>query len=98
MKVEPDRRSYKRLNHNDTLMLAGEASDFYCYGQLINLSGGGMYFETECNLQPGKEISIQFKNPPFKSAPKNYMATVQWCKRLSDFGSIGTFGVGVKYS
>jgi hypothetical protein len=98
MKVGADRRSYKRLNHNDTLMLADETSEFYCYGQLVNLSGGGMYFETECNLQPGKEISIQFKNPPFKSAPKNYMATVQWCKRLSDFDSIGTFGIGVKYS
>ncbi|UCG07426.1 MAG: PilZ domain-containing protein [Desulfobacterales bacterium] len=98
MKDRPERRNSKRLNHKDTVMLTDESSDFYCYGQLINLSGGGMYFETECNMKPGKEINIRFENPPFRSAPKNYLATVQWCRRLSDFDSIGTYGVGVMYS
>jgi hypothetical protein len=98
MKDSDDRRDNKRLNHKDTALLTDENSDFYCYGQLINLSGGGMYFETECDIKPGREINIRFENPPFKSAPKKYIATVQWCKRLSDFDSMGTYGVGVKYS
>jgi hypothetical protein len=42
-----ERRKIKRLNHRCTIMLADEHSGYYCYAQLKNLSGDGMYIETE---------------------------------------------------
>ena len=97
MMHELEKRKAKRFNYRDTIMFTDESSRYYCYAQVNNVSGEGMYFESEISLEPGKEIVIQFNNPPFKSAPKKYRAIVRWCELLSDDGSDGTFGVGVKY-
>jgi len=97
MRQDFEKRKAKRLIHRDTIMFTDESSRYYCYAQVNNVSGEGMYFESEIGLEPGKEIAIQFNNPPFKSAPKKYRAIICWCKLLSDDDSDGTFGVGVKY-
>jgi len=74
-------------------MLADDHSGYYCYAQLNNISGDGMYIETEYDFKPGTEIDIRFNNPPFRSAPKIY----KWCRQLIDNESAGSYGVGVKY-
>lgn len=78
-------------------MLTDDRAGYSCYAQLKNLSGNGMCIETEYDYRPGSEIDIRFGNPAFKSAPKKYHAIVKWCKPLVAPGSIGSFGVGVKY-
>ena len=97
MKVSSEQRKAKRLNHRDTIMLTDESSGYYYYALVNNVSGEGMYFVSEYEFTPGKEIAIRFENPPFKSAPKNYHAIVRWCKQLFEGESNGSFGVGVKY-
>ena len=78
-------------------MLSDEASEYYSYAQVCNLSGDGMYFEADHVFEQGRKIGIRFDDPPFKSAPKDYSATVQWCKPLSNDESPLSFGVGVKF-
>ena len=97
MTESTERRQDKRLIHRSTIMLTDDRSGYSCYAQLNNISGDGMYIETECDYKPGTEIDIRFDNPPFRSAPKKYHAMVKWCKPLVGPGSTGSFGVGVKY-
>ena len=97
MKKSPELRKARRLKQNGTVMLADKFLGYYTYAQVGNVSGEGMYFESEHALEPGKEIVIQYNNPPFKSAPKTYSATVQWCKYLSEKESSASYGVGIKY-
>jgi hypothetical protein len=92
-----ERRQDKRLNHRCTIMLTDDRAGFYYYAQLNNISGDGMYIETEYEFKPGAEFDIRFDTPLFRSAPKNYHAIVKWCKLLVDPGSISAYGVGVKF-
>lgn len=93
----PENRTAKRLKHKGTIMLCDESSDDCTYGQMGNVSGDGMYFESDYGFNRGKIIDIRIDNPPFKTAPKFYNATVQWCKPLPQAKSILPFGVGVKF-
>ena len=93
----PDNRTTKRMIHRGTIMISDDSSGYYSYGQVVNVSGNGMYFEADHAIEPGKSIDIQYDNPPFKTAPNNYSATVQWCKTLSIDESSLPFGVGVKF-
>ena len=92
-----ERRKIKRLNHRCTIMLADEHSGYYCYAQLNNISGDGMYLETEYRFASGAEIDIRFDKPPFRSALKKYHAIVKWCRPLDVDESESSYGVGVKY-
>ena len=92
-----EKRKAPRLKHNGTIMISEEAFDYYSYAQVENVSGDGMYIESDHAFTRGTEIGIQFDNPPYKSSPKNYSATVQWCKPLSIDKSKLPFGVGVKF-
>ena len=93
-----ENRKAARIKQKGVIMLSDETSEYYYYAQLGNVSGDGMYFESENALKPGSEIDIQYDNPPFKASPKNYRAIVQWCKPLSEDDSLHAYGVGVKYS
>ena len=92
-----ERRKHNRLSHRSTVMLTNEQTGHYCYAQLCNIAGDGMYLETEYRFKPGDEFDIRIDKPPFRSAPKIYHAVVKWCRPLDDEESIGSYGVGVKY-
>jgi hypothetical protein len=93
----PENRKAMRLIHKGTIMVSDGSLEYYSYAQVCNVSGDGMYFESDQVIEQGKRIGIRFDNPPFKTAPNNYSATVQWCKPLSPKESILPFGVGVKF-
>ena len=97
IRIDENRKAV-RIKQKGVIMLSDETSEYYCYAQLGNVSGDGMYFESENAFRPGSKIDIQYDNPPFKSSPKNYRAVVQWCRPLSEDESISSFGIGVKYS
>ena len=93
----PENRATKRMTYKGTIMLCDDSTEYYTYAQVGNVSGDGMYFESDHGFKQGRVIDIRFDNPPFKSAPKYYTATVKWCKSLSFDESILPFGVGVKF-
>ena len=92
-----EKRKSLRFKYHGTIMLSEENFDYYSYAQVGNVSGDGMYIELDHAFARGTEIGIRFDNPPFKSAPKYYSATVQWCKPVSRKGSTIPFGMGVKF-
>ena len=93
----PENRTAKRMAHKGTIMLCDDSTEYYSYAQAGNLSGDGMYFESDHGFKRGRIIDIRLDNPPFKTSPKYYSATVKWCKPLSIDESIRSFGVGVKF-
>jgi len=93
----PENRRAKRVMHKGTIMLCDDSRKYYTYAQVGNVSGDGMYFELDHGFKRGRIIDIRFDNPPFKTAPKYYTATVKWCKPLPIDESILPFGVGVKF-
>jgi hypothetical protein len=78
-------------------MISDELSGYYCYAQIDNVSADGMCFESDHLLKPGSVIDIQYENPPFKSAPKGYRATVTYCNMLTEEESAFPYRCGVKY-
>lgn len=93
----PEKRIAKRMIHKGTIMLCDDSTEYYTYAQARNLSGDGMYFESDQKFKRGRIIDIRLDNPPFKTAPKYYTAAVKWCKPLSFDESILPYGVGVKF-
>ena len=93
----PENRTAKRMAHRGIIMLCDDSSEFYTYAQVGNISGDGMYFESDHGFRLGRVIDIRFDNPPFRTAPKYYTATVKWCKSLSLDESILPFGIGVRF-
>ena len=92
-----ERRKNERMEQEAILMISDVTTAYYIYAQLGNVSESGMYFESEYSFNPGNIIKIRHNNPPFKPLPKDYPATVQWCRQLSDAESVLSYGVGVKY-
>jgi len=92
-----ERREDERKEQKGTVMVSDVTTDYYIYAQLGNVSENGMYFESEHSFKPGNIVKFRHNNPPFKSLPKDYPATVQWCRKLSDAESELSYGVGVKY-
>jgi len=97
MDMVSERREDERIEKKGTLMVSDVTADYYTYAQLGNVSENGMYFESERSFEPGNIIKIRYNNPPFKSLPKDYLVTVQWCRPLSDEESVLSYGVGLKY-
>ena len=56
-----------------------------------------VYFKSDVAYKQGTKIQIQFDNPPFQSGPKTLSSVVIWCRKLFDYDSDYTFGVGVKF-
>jgi hypothetical protein len=52
---------------------------------MFNISGGGLYFESDNAFKIGAKIQIQFEKPPIRSGPKTLSSVVRWCRELIDF-------------
>jgi hypothetical protein len=97
MSTPTDHRKNKRYNYQGTVLIKDPVLGQWLYAQMKNLSLGGMYFELEIPLNPGKTITIRLDNIPFKSVSKNYQSTVKWCKGISDDVFYYNYGVGVTF-
>ncbi len=62
---------------------------------LHNSSKDGMYFETSCDIQHGKDVYI--KAPRIESGEmyRKYQAKVKWCKDISSDENKPCFGLGL---
>lgn len=98
MEAANDYRKCKRFNHNSTILLEDESRGSFSYGKVSNLSGDGMFFNTEFSFKPGTRVKFRLDNPPFKSCPSEYCGIVKWCKEtIDENGADYPFGVGVEF-
>jgi hypothetical protein len=98
MEAAVDYRKCKRFYHHSTILIEDENKGSFCYGKINNMSGEGMYFETEFAFKPGTRIKFRLDNPPFKSCPTNYCGIIKWCKDIYDEDELNyPFGVGVEF-
>ncbi len=98
MEAAIDYRKCKRFYHNSTILLEDEQSGSFSYGKIHNMSGDGMYFETEFAFKRGTRVKFSLDNPPFKSCPRNYHGIIKWCKALGDDNNSNyAYGIGVEF-
>jgi hypothetical protein len=98
--MEPaiDNRKCIRFDHNETILLEDEKRGSFSYGKIHNMSGDGMYFETEFAYKPGTRVRFRLENPPYKSCPTIYCGVIKWCKALYDEDAPNyPYGVGVEF-
>ena len=92
-----DYRKSIRFEHKSAIMLSDEHLKCSFFAQMINFCVGGLYFESDVALKRETKIQIQFANPPFRSSPKALSSVVRWCRKLTDYDTDYTYGVGVKF-
>lgn len=93
-----DYRKCRRFYHNSTILIEDQNKGAFSYGKINNMSGEGMYFETEFAFSPGTRIKVRLDNPPFKSCPDDLSGIVKWCKEIYDEDEPNyPFGVGVEF-
>ena len=98
MKSGTDFRKDKRFEFQDTVMLENLETEQWSYGRSMNISGVGLFFESEFPYEPGVKLTVQFNNPPFKSMQKTFPTIVRWCKELPYDSTASFFGVGVEFA
>ena len=97
MEAAIDYRRCKRFDYDSTILLEDENKGSFSYAKIKNMSGDGMYFETEFAFKPGTRVKFRLDNPPFKSCPNAYCGIIKWCQELYDEPSNYPFGVGVEF-
>ena len=97
MSTASNRRSGKRFPHRSTVMIEDTDKGYFYYGTMHNYSAGGMYFESDFVARPGTPIKIRVENPPFKTSPREYPASVVWYEPLDQEESIYNYGIGVRF-
>jgi hypothetical protein len=97
MKSGIDFRQDKRFEFQDMVILENQDSGQWCYGRSVNISGVGLFFESEIPYSPKVRLTVQFNNPPFKSMQKTFPSIVRWCKELPYDSTASFFGVGVEF-
>ncbi len=98
MEAAIDYRKCKRFDHNETILLEDENHGTFSYGKIYNMSGDGIYFETDFAFKPGTRIKFRLENPPFRSCPSTYCGIIKWCKEQIDEDRSGyPFGVGLEF-
>lgn len=98
MEAAIDYRKCKRFYHNETILLEDENRGSFAYGKINNMSGDGVYFETEFAFKPGTRVRFRLENPPFKSCPSTFRGIIKWCKEICDEdGHDYPFGAGVEF-
>jgi len=98
MEAVVDYRKCKRFYHHSTILIEDEKKGTFSYGKIKNMSGDGMYFETEFAFKPATRIRFRLDNPPFKSCPDTYSGIIKWCKEIYDDDEpIYPYGIGVEF-
>jgi len=96
-KFGTDFRKDTRFEFRDTIMLENQNSGEWSYARSANISGVGLFFESEIPFKLHTRIIIEFNNPPFKSVQKTYPSVVRWCKELPYDSTASFYGVGVQF-
>ena len=101
------KRSYSR-EHNEAPILILTKGDYashmknryyYISAQMRNCGKGGIYFESDCTIQPGSNISIKMdehsSDDDCSGVYRVHYARVVWCKEI-DRVEGKCYGIGVQ--
>lgn len=92
-------RKNARYKAKATAIIENPISGDSIYGQMQNISVGGMYLETNAALKQGEIITIKFSKPLSFTRKRIFPSTVRWCKGLEDDeGYIDSYGLGIKFT
>jgi len=86
-----EKRAYERYYYEAPIKYKHCDKNDYYVAKTYNYSMGGMYFESDYDIQPGADIYIKMNNYSADTHSK-----VTWCKEYSDSDS-SYYGVGVQY-
>jgi Tfp pilus assembly protein PilZ len=92
-------RKLPRYKNKATAIIEDLVSRNSIYAQMQNISGAGMFLETNMKLKQGEKIIIKFNKPLSFTRKRVFPSTVKWCKELADDeGSTYGYGLGVKFT
>ena len=98
MTVISERRKNRRTEHKTTIALESLDPGTSMVAAMVNYSKGGLYFESDTFISPGKEIFIGIAGSPYASEPNTYechRVQVKWLKEL--YNSPYRYGYGVEH-
>jgi hypothetical protein len=97
MHIGMERRESQRFQCSTAILHNTCPPDFFYRGTMYNFSAGGLYFESDEDLQKGDEITVSIKNPPPQFLDKNrqyFDVKIMWCRVLQ--GASYQVGYGSK--
>ena len=98
MTVVSERRKNKRNEYKTTIALESLDPGTSMVATMFNYSKGGLYFESDTFISPGKEIFIGISGSPYASKTNTYechRVQVKWLKEL--YNSTYRYGYGVEH-
>ena len=98
MTVSSDRRKNKRTEHKTAVALESLDPGTSMVATMCNYSKGGLYFESDTFISPGREIFIGISGSPYAAGSSTYechRVKVKWLKEL--YHSPYRYGYGVEH-
>ena len=98
MTVISERRKNKRIDHKASVALESLDPGTSMVATMYNYSKGGLYFESDTFISPGKEIFIGISGSPYTAESNTYechRVEVKWLKEL--YNSPYRYGYGVEH-
>ncbi len=95
-------RNYKRCSFEAPITFSnvGSQDNNEIRAQMFNFSNGGMYFESNLEVNQGSDIFIKMVSiPPEFPNPENlegWRAEVRWCREIFNSDNF-CYGIGVRY-
>ena len=98
MGSNPEQRNKTRFKHVSPVTYEDLERGIYAASKMYNYSVGGLYFESDLELQSGERIFIGIENSPYAKESgiyECYHALIKWRKELDH--SIYRYGYGIQY-
>lgn len=98
MVLPKERRKNKRAGHETAVALESLEAGAPLVAKMFNFSRGGLYFESNSFISPGKEVFLGIAQSPYSRDPSAYechRVKIKWMKELYD--SPYRYGYGVEH-
>jgi hypothetical protein len=96
VKSKVERRNFKRFSHIAVIAFETEPTNGFSYGLLKNMSEDGICFETDGSMEPGTLINGSVDGLPYRSAKKQFSASVKWCHANGENNAVHPYEIGLK--
>jgi Tfp pilus assembly protein PilZ len=98
MDSNPEQRNQARFKHVSSVTYEDLERGIYAASKMYDYSKGGLYFESDLELQVGERIFIGIENSPYADETgvyECYHALIKWRKMTEH--SIYRYGYGIQY-
>lgn len=94
-------RTFTRSFYQAPVQFSPNGNGSFQAGTMVNISAGGLCFESDNPVPPGAGLKIRFENcvqdPYWPEACDTYYAEVRWCSEHQAAENGGAYGVGVRF-